>query len=87
MTRWVDADDVQKFRQYTVPHARKQIAAGVFDAQRAEVLADVALEKERHAASVLADRDARLERHLARLRRQWVSVNEAERFARWAVAQ
>jgi hypothetical protein len=87
MTRWVDADDAQKFRQYTVPHARKQLAAGVFDAQRAEVLADVAREKERHAASALADRDARLERHLARLRRQWAAVAEAERFARWAVAQ
>ncbi len=87
MARFVDASETEMFYQYTVPHCRKQLADGTFDAMRNEILADVEAFKLRHAASELADRDARLERNLAQCRARWVSANKSEAFARKAVGQ
>ena len=80
MPRFVDCNDEQKFRYYTQPHARQQIARGDFDAVRNEILAEV--------AHVKATRDGvYLERALERLRRRWRDNCAAERRAKGWAAQ
>lgn len=81
MARYVDANDAQKFRQYTQPHARAQIARGEFDAVRADILARVAQVEAQYALDPIEVRDRRRERRLADLRREWASNTRNERFA------
>lgn len=88
MARWVDASDEQKFWQYTLPAARRRIAAKEWQLCMKQAEEDAAATKARMETldeGTLAYNSAR--RHLDMLRRDWSSAKRSLRFDLGIVAE
>lgn len=87
MASWINGTAATRLREYTAPQARRDIATGVFDERRDEVLADVKRAQLRHANSEHPQKDAHLENRLTRLRAMWRAIAADEAFAKKAAGQ
>lgn len=88
MARWVDASDEQKFWQYTLPAARRRVAAQEWQLCMKQAEEDAAATKARMEAleeGTLAYNSAR--RHLEMLRGDWSRARQSLRFDLGIIAE